>query len=42
MGLTIQVYVRLGIRVLYKGWKTQIAGGRGTSLTHSPDPLDNT
>lgn len=27
--LIIQVYVRLGIRVLYKGWKSQMAGGRG-------------
>jgi phosphatidylserine decarboxylase len=27
--LTIQVYVRLGIRVLYKGWRGQMEGGRG-------------
>jgi hypothetical protein len=25
------VYVRLGIRVLYKGWRNKMEGGRGES-----------
>lgn len=25
----MQVYVRLGIRLLYKGWKSRMEGGRG-------------
>ena len=27
----MQVYVRLGIRLLYKGWKSRMEGARGAS-----------
>lgn len=26
----MQAYVRLGIRLLYKGWKSRMEGARGT------------
>lgn len=28
----MQVYVRLGIRLLYKGWKSRMEGARGQPL----------
>ncbi len=31
----MQVYVRLGIRLLYKGWKSRMEGGRGTLGAHA-------
>ena len=31
----MQVYVRLGIRLLYKGWKSRMEGVRGTCRTQS-------
>ena len=31
----MQVYVRLGIRLLYKGWKGRMEGARGASYSSS-------